>query len=697
MGNRLLLRNKIEPSRRPRYDYYEDEDIVELQDTTLLSIKRHWSSYRGSFRLPSEDSKARKEFRDKLSLLIKKRLRNQKLWVVKDPRTAILLDDWINTLKELAINLRILIVYRRPTSNIQSFSSKGQVPLLWAESLWQRTYINALSAASQIPERQVRITHFDEMINNSHNQASELSKFLGLKIDSKLKQKLAHRVNPQLISHKDNEATIYQIHPTTKLLENCLGARRLDQSLAAEKDTISFELERSLEKNSIYLSLNQINKECQTLLPKARVTIVTAEFQGLMPCGGIGTAYRELTESLLDAGHHVSLILVSNKQNIKNISRPRLTFQNIDPSGMSRLQICRKITDHLKSDPCDVLHLHDWLGLGSGIKTAFDSTPPYIIVGVHGPSAWTRSGNPWPLTSDGKGLQVEPERLYSEGIIRALEEDTLQLADLIVAPSQYMAKWARDHFQSLQAKNENAIVVQRNCASTLVKKPINHQKCIGEGFTRLTYFGRLEERKGILLFLEAIKHISRRPDDIVFIGSDSWIENVGWGSEFAKQELESMNIHCSFYKDLGRKEALEKIYELGAPVVIPSVIENSPYVIQELLDTGIPLVTTNVGGIAELISDCCLAWLSEPKAASLGNHLQKVLDSNHGSAYQLKSRIPSQIISLSWQAFHERIPRREESFRASKANTKKTYLRRKFNRIAAKIATACKTLLSNIS
>lgn len=125
------------------------------------------------------------------------------------------------------------------------------------------------------------------------------------------------------------------------------------------------------------------------------MTIVTAEFQGLMPCGGIGTAYRELTESLLDAGHHVSLILVSNKQNIKNISRPRLTFQNIDPSGMSRLQICRKITDHLKSDPCDVLHLHDWLGLGSGIKTAFDSTPHTLSlafmgqahgheVGIHG-------------------------------------------------------------------------------------------------------------------------------------------------------------------------------------------------------------------------------------------------------------------------------------------------------------------------
>ena len=543
MGKRLLLREKIEASRRPRYDYYEDADIVELQDATLLSIQRHWSSYRGSFRIPAEDSDARKDFRDKLTVLIKKRLRNQRLWVVKDPRTAILLNDWITTLEKLEINLHILIVYRHPASNIKSFSSKGQVPLLWAESLWQRTYINALSAASRISESQLKIINFDEMIKDSHLKALELSNFLKITPSSKLKQKLVHKVNPELISENDKENPSHRIHPTTKLLESYLCTRQLNMEIVEEKDTLSFELEMSLANDNTFLSLNHIYKEYQTLLPKARVTIVTAEFQGLMSCGGIGTAYRELTESLLDAGHHVNLILISNKENIEYISRHGLTIQNIDPSGMSRLQICRMITDQLRSDPCDILHLHDWLGLGSGIRTAFASTRPYVIVGLHGPSAWTRSGNPWPLTSDGKGLQIGPERLYSEGIIRALEEDTLQQADLIIAPSQYMASWARNHFESLQARNKNEIVVQRNCISNSKDTAISHRKYIGNELARLIYFGRLEERKGILLFLAAIQHVSRRPEEIVFIGSDSWIENVGWGSEMAKQELERMNIH----------------------------------------------------------------------------------------------------------------------------------------------------------
>ena len=36
LGNRLLLRKTLPPEKRPRYDYFEDAEVVSLQDQALL-------------------------------------------------------------------------------------------------------------------------------------------------------------------------------------------------------------------------------------------------------------------------------------------------------------------------------------------------------------------------------------------------------------------------------------------------------------------------------------------------------------------------------------------------------------------------------------------------------------------------------------------------------------------------------------
>lgn len=139
MGDRLLLRSNIEIAKRPRYDYFEDLDVVALKDAHLLKMRRHWSSCSGSFALPHWNWPERQAFRKDLAALVSRRFRRKRLWVVKDPRTASLLEDWLWVLGEQSINPKLLIVHRDPGSNIRSFSRKGQVPKLWAEALWQRT------------------------------------------------------------------------------------------------------------------------------------------------------------------------------------------------------------------------------------------------------------------------------------------------------------------------------------------------------------------------------------------------------------------------------------------------------------------------------------------------------------------------------------------------------------------------------
>ncbi len=154
------------------------------------------------------------------------------------------------------------------------------------------------------------------------------------------------------------------------------------------------------------------------------------------------------------------------------------------------------------------------------------------------------------------------------------------------------------------------------------------------------------------------------PSNLLFIGSDNVIGlnadgTPQWGSEFVKKELMNTGIKIEFEVDWSRDQALEKLIAIKPIVVIPSLIENSPCVVDELLGSGIKMVVTNVGGTAELIRTEDRCWLTSPDPAELARHLDLAIKSeitNH-EAYQLRPATETWKIQLSWQAFHERLPR----------------------------------------
>ena len=112
-------------------------------------------------------------------------------------------------------------------------------------------------------------------------------------------------------------------------------------------------------------------------------------------------------------------------------------------------------------------------------------------------------------------------------------------------------------------------------------------------------------------------------------------------------------------QNLLRDAALQRLLELDAVVVIPSLIENSPCVVEELLDSGLAMVVTDVGGTAELVRASDRQWLSHANSGDLSRHLDAALRHRQekSEAYQLGCALPSWRIQQSWQAFHERLPR----------------------------------------
>lgn len=665
MGPKLLLREKIPEERRPRYDYFEDHDVVQLQDQTLLDLQRHWSSYRGSFRLPGQDHPARQRFRAELMTLVLQRFAVDPLWLVKDPRSAVLAEDWLTVLRDLEISCTLVLVHRDPTSNIRSFSSKGQVPLLWAEALWQRTYANALGAASELADQQVLVTDFDQLMHAPHQEVQRLCEALDWSVPETVLERLQGNVDPSLPTQTSAATSTgvpktLTLHPATTHLQQRLLDLQLDASGLPE--LLASAMAESMADVAAPLQLNGELCEGQTLLPKVSVALVTAELQGWGPGGGIGSAVRELALTLAEAGHAVTVLLVQSNEPQSGIPLAGVSVTHLNSAGLSRLQLVRRIATALQTLTVDVVHLHDWLGYGSGLRQALGADGPKIVVGLHGPSAWTRSGNPWPRSNEG-GLLASEAELFDEGLVRALERDALDQADWLVSPSSALATWVQE--QLLPGQPRERLLVNRNCPlPERLRAMARPDPTLPLSPCDLVYFGRLEQRKGLTLFLDTLLRLNPRPKRVLFLGNDCVVGrsrdgSPEWGSERIRRQLQGSGIEATLEHGLQRDEALQLLMNLRAPVVIPSLIENSPCVVEELLNSGLPMVVSAVGGTAELVRPQDRHWLSAPEPEALAHHLQKLLaiSASDRKAYRLHAAIENWRIPLSWQAFHERLPR----------------------------------------
>ena len=90
------------------------------------------------------------------------------------------------------------------------------------------------------------------------------------------------------------------------------------------------------------------------------------------------------------------------------------------------------------------------------------------------------------------------------------------------------------------------------------------------------------------------------------------------------REIESkINANVIYCTDLKWKEAMN-ILKKSSMLVIPSRMESIPQVIKEAFFLKIPIVTTNVGGIPELIENDVSGILVEP------NNPEKLLEAING-------------------------------------------------------------------
>jgi glycosyltransferase involved in cell wall biosynthesis len=154
--------------------------------------------------------------------------------------------------------------------------------------------------------------------------------------------------------------------------------------------------------------------------------------------------------------------------------------------------------------------------------------------------------------------------------------------------------------------------------------------------TDVLFVGELRSIKGVDVLLNALAEFkSDRPVTATIVGS-------GPDAERLKTMASTLGLDglVTFAGAMPVREA----FGLGRVMVVPSLAESFPYVVLEATAAGLPLVTTNVGGIPEIVAESDTELIEPGSVAALASALKSTLDNPEGAkkrADRLRAKVES--------------------------------------------------------
>jgi glycosyltransferase involved in cell wall biosynthesis len=363
------------------------------------------------------------------------------------------------------------------------------------------------------------------------------------------------------------------------------------------------------------------------------------------PPGGIGTYVRNIGKLLAEDGETVHIIaqrwegapspitesingrLIIHRIPLETPLKPRDEWprrilralgQSDCPGSAFSWQVAHYAEGLVEAEGIDSIEAPEWeaplyyfqlrrrVGLGPRRK-------PPCIVHLHSPSELIFRHNEW----DVNFVDYRPQCEFESYTVRA--------ADALICPSRYLAREAELLFDLKPG------TVQ------VIPYPVPDEPPIerGPGVWRsdlISYTGRLELRKGIVEWVDAAVQVASSHPGVVFdfIGSDT---SLGGGAGQSVLDYLGSRIprtlapRFRFLGSFHRKEDLRLARSKACAAVVPSRWENLPYSCIEAMCTGLPVLVTPTGGMAELVTDGESGWVAaDGTVTGLAGALRRLLD-----------------------------------------------------------------------
>lgn len=367
---------------------------------------------------------------------------------------------------------------------------------------------------------------------------------------------------------------------------------------------------------------------------KLKICIVTQDIFGPIRNGGIGTAFYYAANFLRDCGHDVTILYsLGNhcetgtieewidyyaQRGINFVPAPEPKIPSASGAIGRSMLVARRVYEYLKTQTFDIIHVSEWRGngfyalLAKKLGIAFANTT--FCIKTSSPSLWNTMGN--------NDLVTNPQELLRSYI----ERKSVEWGDIIIAPSRHMLSWMERHGYKLPKEK---CYVQPNIMP--VSDAMTNQDYQKQAYLKkvkeVVFFGRLEPRKGIQIFCQAVTKLEKEGGiacKVTFLGKC----NPDKFDAQAYIEEQAKNWSCE-WELISNYDALQATNYLKANnrlAVIPSLLDNSPFTIYECLSERIPFICSDRGGTPELITEADRSQIViSPHPHKLAQRLREVI------------------------------------------------------------------------
>lgn len=370
------------------------------------------------------------------------------------------------------------------------------------------------------------------------------------------------------------------------------------------------------------------------------IAVITREFSPLTRNGGIGTAMRFLCGALVAGGHRLTVYYTGRPSArlwpfAREMRRRGFGFRAvIAPLGLllrDQERRSRTLAAALAGTRHDCLLFHEFMADGWSFLQNRRPGAPLCGMVTHGSALWVDEGN-GDVAADGPRARVY-----------AMERQCCEQADFLVSPSRYLLQWMRGHGWRLP---ERSLVIPNFTAPLGAVPPGRPEDAAPP--RELVFFGRLEERKGLRVFCDALRLLPQEllaGREVTFLGREG-----GYTPERVRASLAPLTAsgtRLAFHTGLNAEEARAYLCGTGRLAVMPSLRENSPCVVSECLESGIPFLASSCGGGPELARPEDRDCFVPPDAATLAKRLGRILA--NGMPHPARPRHAPEQLLAAWQ------------------------------------------------
>ncbi len=244
----------------------------------------------------------------------------------------------------------------------------------------------------------------------------------------------------------------------------------------------------------------------------------------------------------------------------------------------------KTIREIIESEKPQVVHTHNLMGLSFLLPRVIRNLKIRHVHTVHDVQLVEPSGMILKQHEHSWRYHGLPTKLYT-----ALMRWLLNSPAVVISPSQFLREFyvTRGFFQN------STVEIVRNPLTFALSE---ENDVIKTGPLKFLYAGQIESHKGVLELVAAFKQLDQTEAVELHI--------VGGGAQLqAVEMLAKQDTRIKVYGRLDRNE-LRKIFSQMDLTVVPSLCyENSPTVIFESFAARVPVLASNIEGIAELIQE----------------------------------------------------------------------------------------------